>query len=248
MIIVKSTEVKNKFGKYINLLEDEDIIVTKNGSPVAYITKFDPEKNIKLREEAVNYKIEKKNNHDGRYVAYEEFLKITEGNEERYEYIDGRVYLLASPAVSHQIILGNLHIILHQWFKDKKCKPYLSPFDVTLRKSAENINVVQPDILVICDTENRNEKDRYTGTPALVIEIISKATRSKDAVKKLDLYMMTGVLEYWFINYFEKEVILYNFENKEISNMKVYSNNAEIESVSFKGLKVKLTDIFNIDF
>lgn len=41
---VNSTELQNSFGKYLNLLEQEDIIVMKNGKSVAKLIAYqDPE-------------------------------------------------------------------------------------------------------------------------------------------------------------------------------------------------------------
>ena len=37
-------------------------------------------------------------------------------------------------------------------------------------------------------------------TPVLVIGVISESARTKDAIKKLGLYMPTGISEYWIIN------------------------------------------------
>lgn len=78
--------------------------------------------------------------------------------------------------------------------------PYISPFDVVLVKGEKNMNLVQPDILVICDLENRNEKDRYTGIPSLVVEVLSDSTSRMDFVRKLNLHMDTDVSEYWIVN------------------------------------------------
>ncbi len=36
---VTATELKRNLGKYLDLLENEDIIITKNGKPIAQLTK-----------------------------------------------------------------------------------------------------------------------------------------------------------------------------------------------------------------
>lgn len=240
-MVVKSTEIKNNFGKYLKILDDENIIVTRNGTPVARIEKYeDYSEPVKISENSAVY------NYDGRRMTYEEFMDFYENTEDRYEYIDGELYLLASPNITHQRVLGNLHILLHNWFAGKKCRPYLSPFDVTLKKGKNNINVVQPDVLVICDPENRNEKDKYTGVPSLVIEILSESTRRKDLVKKLDLYMQAGVKEYWIVDYINREAIVYSFDNGDISNMKSFVRDDSLKSFVFDGLTLKLPDIFEL--
>lgn len=238
-MIVKSTEIKNNFGKYIKLLDEEDIIVIKNGTPVAKITRHNSwDEGGTVCEEAAVY------GYGGKKMSYEEFMEMYENTDERYEYIDGEAYLLASPKITHQRVLGNLYSLFRLWFKGKMCMPYLSPFDVTLKKSEDNINVVQPDLLVICDPENKNAKDKYTGVPSLVVEILSDSSSKMDLVKKLDLYVQTGIREYWIVNYIKKEVIVYMFKDNDIADMKFYVKDDVVKSFIFDGLDVDMKDIF----
>ena len=238
-MIVKSTEIKNNFGRYLKLLDNESIIITRNGNPVAKIEKYAGVDDFaKVAETSAAY------NYSKRRMTYEEFMEFYENTEDRYEYIDGEVYLLASPSVTHQQIVGNLYTLLYAWFKGKNCRPFLSPFDVTLKKGENNMNVVQPDILVACDSNSRNEKDKYTGVPTLVIEILSESTRSKDIIKKLDLYMQSGVREYWIVDYFGREVTVYTFEDRDIKNMKSFVKDDILSSFVFEDLSVKLPEIF----
>ncbi len=50
------------------------------------------------------------------------------------------------------------------------------------------------------------ENDYYKGVPALVVEILSQSTRSKDLIKKLDLYMSCDIREYWIVNPLNREL------------------------------------------
>jgi Uma2 family endonuclease len=70
-----------------------------------------------------------------------------------------------------------------------------SPFDIKLIKLADNICVVQPDLFVICDPSNVDKKGNYLGIPTLVVEVLSPSTRSKDLLKKLDLYLECDIRE-----------------------------------------------------
>lgn len=243
-MIVNATDLKNNLGKYLRLSAREEIVITSNGRKVAKLCACeDLEKaatdNGLIKERAESYEVTHQR------ASYEEFLQLTENSEERYEYIDGEIYLLASPKAFHQKILGELYFIFYNWFQGKKCRPMFAPFDITLKRSGENINVVQPDLMVICDLEeNLNEKDYYMGVPALVVEIISESTRSKDYIKKLDLYMSTGVKEYWIINPLNREVSVYLFEENNISDNATYKNEETAVSYSFAGLEVGLVKIF----
>lgn len=235
---VSSTEVQNSFGKYLKIAVDlEDVIITRNGREVAKIVPC--EQRTAVSEEASNYIF-----NDRWKLSYEEFLKMVEKSDLRYEYIDGEVYLLASPVYNHQVTVSEIYGIFFNWFKGKKCRPLTSPFDVTLKKSESNINVVQPDIIVICDTDKVDGSGKYQGVPTLVAEVLSRSTRTRDMLKKLDLYMKTGIKEYWMVDPDKKEVSVYYFDKYDIEDHTTYIGDMIAKSKVFSGLEVKLTDIF----
>jgi len=170
---------------------------------------------------------------------------LTRDTEERYEYIDGEIYLLASAKTAHQLALTELFGILYNWSQGKECTPLVAPYDITLKRHADHINVVQPDMMVICDLEeNLGEDDYYRGVPSLVVEILSESTRSKDMIKKLDLYMSCGVAEYWIVNPINKEVTVYLFADSNISSHITYRKTETAQSCVFQGLSVELHRIF----
>lgn len=244
-VIINSTELQNNFGKYLMLAAQEDIIITRNGTKIAKLTavKENPVENRSLGEKV--YERAQEYSYDGKKATFEEFLQLQQDSEERYEYIDGEIYLLASPRTAHQIALSELFVIFYNFFQGKKCRPMIAPYDIELRRTTENINIVQPDVMVICDLEEKlNENDYYKGIPALVIEVLSKSTRRKDMVKKLDLYMSCGVNEYWIVNPFNKEVTVYLFEDKNIVNNMTFKNNEAVQSYIFDGLSAKINRIF----
>jgi prevent-host-death family protein len=238
---VPSTKVQNNFGKYLKFAEvNEEIIVTKKGKDVARILPCkDTEKSL-VEEGAAEYQTR-----EG-WVTYEEFLELTEASEQRFELIDGVVYNLAAPFYGHQHAVGEIYGTFYIWFKGRKCTPLTSPFDVTLIKSEDNICVVQPDIIVICDNDKIDKEGRYKGVPTLAVEVLSESTRSKDMLKKLDLYKQCGVKEYWLADPKHKLVHLYTLENNEITDSIVFQkiSHEYAESVHFSGLKVVLSDLF----
>lgn len=131
------------------------------------------------------------------------------------------------------------------WFQGKDGTPFVAPYDITLRRSPENINVVQPDIMVICDLEEKvDENDSYQGVPALVVEILSEGTRRKDLIKKLDLYMSCEVKEYWIVNPLNKEIAVFLFEDQNIKSNSTFKKSEVAESYIFPGLTAKLDRVF----
>jgi len=245
-MIVTSTELQNNFGKYLMLAAREDIIITRNGTAIARLSAVkEAAYDHGAASGAVMERVEEYSYYGGRKASYEEFLELTKNSEERYEYIDGEIYLLASPKTAHQIALTELFGIFYNWFQGKKCVPLVAPYDITLKRNPENINVVQPDLMVICDIEEKlDENDYYKGVPDLVVEILSEGTRSKDLIKKLDLYMSCGVREYWLVNPLNREVTVYLFADREISNNTTYRKPEIVQSYIFEGLSAELDRIF----
>ncbi len=239
---VNSTELQNNFGKYLMLAAKEDIIITRNGMEIAILSAVDTACGTvsgAVREKAEEY------SSGGRRASYDEFLELSRNEAERYEYIDGEIYLLASPKTAHQKALTELLVIFYNWFQGKKCTPLVAPYDITLKRNQENINVVQPDIMVICDLEEKlDENDYYQGVPDLVVEILSEGTRSKDLIQKLDLYMSCDVQEYWIVNPLSREVSVYLFADKNIDNSITFRKSEIVQSYVFKGLSVELDRIF----
>ena len=230
-----ATEVKNNLGRYLRFIEYEDVIITSHGKEIAVLSRY-VDDTMRLEEESAIYRT-------GKWVSYEEFLILTKESDERYELIDGQIYVMDSPLFPHQNALLKIVTSFSNWFENKKCFPAVAPFDVTLVKNTNNICVVQPDILVICDKEKINNKGKYKGVPTLVVEILSKSSRGKDMVTKLNLYAETGVKEYWIVDTDKKQIMLYSFNDCEMDRL-ITVEKGEIESVFFKGLSLKLSDIF----
>lgn len=132
--------------------------------------------------------------------TYADLLEMDDDN--RYEIIDGNLYLMSSPRTKHQAIAGEIYAQLRDFLKGKKCRPFISPLDVVLSKSRQNnkiLNVVQPDVFVVCDT-NKIDETMIFGAPDFVIEILSPSSIRHDQLEKLNLYQKYKVKEYWIID------------------------------------------------
>ena len=162
--------------------------------------------------------------------------------EGSFELIDGYIYDMApGPGFTHQNITADLVRKIGNYIERNKGKCYVlpAPFDVKL----DDKNVVQPDITVICDPEKINEK-RCDGAPDWVIEILSPSSFKHDAVKKLNLYMDSGVSEYWIVDPDQKRVIVYRFN--EPNMIGIYTFDDDIPVGIYSGcnepLNIKLSN------
>ncbi len=241
--VITATEFKTNLGKYLDYVtEDNEVVITKNGKKAVRMTPYitDIERYYMVKENALDYQ------YGGKKVSYEEFMEIYEKSDLRMEYINGEIVILSSPSPFHQEISGNLHIMLRNYLKGKKCKVFYSPFDIHFyKKDLKTPDVMQPDLLIICDLEDKiNEKGRYMGTPTLCIEILSKSTRSKDMVDKLNTFMLSGVREFWIIDPKKRSVLLYGFKDFEVDEYVHYKLGDTLNSYYFDGLEMVIDDIF----
>lgn len=241
--IITATELKTNLGRYLDyVIDDHEVIITKNGKKTVRFTPYitEIERYFTVRENALDYQ------YGGKKVSYEEFMEIYEKSELRLEYINGEIVLLASPDTLHQDISGNLYIQLRTYLKDNKCKVFYAPFDVHFhKKDFKTPDVMQPDLLIACDLESTvNEKGRYMGTPTLCVEILSKSTRSKDMVDKLNTYMLSGVREFWIVDPKKKSILLYGFKDCEVDEYTAYKLEDTLISYFFSGLEISVKEIF----
>ena len=187
-------------------------------------------------------------NKPDRLFTYKDYL--TWSDNERWELINGTAYnMTPAPSVNHQRILRQLLLQLGNFLSDKSCEVFTAPFDVRLsatdEKDEDSKNVVQPDIVVICDSSKLDEKG-CKGAPDLTIEIVSPASASIDNIKKMDLYEKNGVKEYWIVHPIYKIVTIYKImENGSYGKPEIYSEKDKIEVELLKGLTVDLGLVFN---
>ena len=179
--------------------------------------------------------------------TYKDYL--TWNDNERWELINGVAYNMApAPSVNHQRISRQLLLQIGIFLSDKPCEVFSAPLDVRLpetnEKDEDTKNVVQPDIVVICDSSKLDEKG-CKGAPDLIIEIVSPASASIDNIKKMELYEKNGVKEYWIVHPIYKIITIYKItENGLYGKPEIYSEEDKIEVELLKGLTIDLSLVF----
>lgn len=176
--------------------------------------------------------------------TYKDYLTYDEG--ERIEIIDGQIYNMSpAPSRAHQEIISALVFEIINYIKSNNgsCKVYPAPFDVILKNEDEDLinskNIVQPDISVICDKSKLTDKG-CTGSPDMIVEVISPFNPSNDYVRKLNLYEHFKVREYWIVNPIRKNILVYTLTDN--------GYDAPISYTFQDKIKVGIYDNLEIDF
>lgn len=179
---------------------------------------------------------------------YVELEKLRTKTNKRYELLNGDIYLMASPRGIHQLILGEIHGQLREFFKDKKCKPFVAPFDVIFNPSKDKKKwdtVLQPDLFVLCDLD-KYEGTYIKGAPNFIIEIASPTNLMHDRFKKFTIYQKHGVNEYWIIEPKDKKIFkfVYDKEREIYYTFEEYTITDKVSVATFKGLTISLADFY----
>ncbi|MDR3566440.1 MAG: Uma2 family endonuclease [Syntrophobacteraceae bacterium] len=115
----------------------------------------------------------------------------------RCEIVDGAIYdMTPASSTKHQRVTGQIyHLIRKHLSPSDACRVYISPTDVILA----NDQIVQPDVLVVCEGGKVRETGIF-GAPDVVFEVLSPATEIKDRGRKLEIYELFGVREYYLVH------------------------------------------------
>ncbi len=172
---------------------------------------------------------------------YDDYLNIPEDGK-RYEIIDGELYLLPTPNLDHQSILGNLFGAIASFREEQKYgKIFLSPLDVVF----SNINIIQPDLIFV-SKENFGilTPENIRGTPDLVIEILSPKTEIRDRTIKFNAYSKFGVLEYWMVHEEKETVEVWRHNSNQLVFHALLEKTETLATPLLPGLEISLEKIF----
>lgn len=173
---------------------------------------------------------------DGRYTWTD---YRTWSDDKRWEIIGGEAFLMASPTSRHQRLLTELLVQLHSHFKGKRCEVFPAPMDVVLSEE----DVVQPDLLVVCDAK-KITRTHIEGAPDLVVEIVSSESGLRDRMLKLNLYARSGVKEYWIVTPWPSTIEVLVLQGQKYQVHQVFGKNDTLVSATFSDLQVPLAEAF----
>jgi Uma2 family endonuclease len=180
--------------------------------------------------------------------SYSDYL--TWPDDERWELINGVAYDMSpAPGRRHQEISIALASQFYTYLKGKLCKVYDAPFDVRLVETVDEhdnvtCTVVQPDIVVICDSSKLDNRG-CKGAPDIVVEIVSPSTGSYDLTTKFDMYQRHSVKEYWIVLPEEQTVMVFKLQQNGMFGSPDRFGGTDRIAVTMLGeLIIDLADVF----
>lgn len=126
-----------------------------------------------------------------------EMLETLPDDGNRYECIDGELFVTPPPATVHQWIVSSLVRLLGPYVEESRTGiALIAPTGVEV----DPRTMVEPDVLVTRFPSSRRVKRLLGEDLLLAVEVLSPTTARRDRSVKLALYARIGVDEYWIVD------------------------------------------------
>ncbi len=126
--------------------------------------------------------------------SYEEYLKIEESSDLRYEFYYGELFAMAGTTKIHNKIVFNTTVAFNNKLAKKKCDIFSEAVKVCIKEKG---HYAYPDVVVSC---SEKEDDPLTVKyPVLIVEVLSDSTREYDVGRKFMYYKQIKSLKHYIL-------------------------------------------------
>ncbi len=172
-------------------------------------------------------------------------LDIFPDNDDRYEIIDGDLYVTRAPHWKHQKVLTRLCKTLPTNDADNRGGEALQTPGLIFAGEENAI----PDLIWISDEKLAScvdEAGHFTAAPELIVEVLSQSALdiARDRQVKLKLYSRVGVQEYWIIDWQQQTVEIYRRSQARLKLVLTLFSEDELTSPLFPDFRIKVAEIF----
>jgi len=164
----------------------------------------------------------------------------------RYELIEGELFVSRAPGLPHQFVVQNLQIAFVDYLRGNPIGKVVPAAGAIF----SDYDAVIPDLAFV-----RNERwdqvvtgEKFTGALDLVVEVVSAGAenRRRDLLVKRQLYGKYGVEEYWIVDPENRLVEVYRLRDDRMESVATLRNSDEITSPLLPGLRLSVSSIFNL--
>ncbi|MEG3924478.1 MULTISPECIES: Uma2 family endonuclease [unclassified Microcoleus] len=176
------------------------------------------------------------------YTA-EEYLELEINSQDRHEFINGEIVLMAGGTPDHNEITSILNAILRVSLKGK---PY-SIFASDQRVWVPHLNnYTYPDVMVVArPIELQSGRTDTITNPLLIAEVLSKGTKAYDRDEKFAAYRsIPSFQEYLLIDQYRLQVEQYSKTEANKWIFSEYSCMGDRLSLTSVAVEISLTDLY----
>jgi Uma2 family endonuclease len=164
----------------------------------------------------------------------------------RYEVIEGELFVSRAPTYIHQVVIGRLNRSLLNHLDNSPIGEAL----ITPGLIFSQLDGVIPD-MVYMSYERRNAiliDERLRAAPELVIEVVSPGAENirRDRIAKRQLYAKYGVEEYWVIDPQTCSIEVYRLRGVILDLVAMHTGKQLVETPLLPGWSITADELFVI--
>ena len=164
----------------------------------------------------------------------------------RYELIEGELFVSRAPGIPHQRILHNFQMELGFYLKD-------NPVGILVPGTGaifSDYDAVIPDLAFIRTERwaDVTSEQKIISSPDIVVEILSPGSenRRRDLSVKRQLYAKYGVKEYWIVDSEDQSVLIFHLREQALDEVATLRGSDEITSPLLPGFHLKAGTVFDL--
>jgi len=172
-------------------------------------------------------------------------LELMPEDGKRYEIVDGELYVSTQPHWHHQVVCSELTYCLQQWSRQTNTGIATQAPGLIFGESDD----VVPDVIWISNQrlETALAPDgKLHAAPELVVEVLSPGSTNerRDREVKLKLYSRRGALEYWIVDWRQRQVEVYRRTNAALSLVETLYEQDELRTPLLPGFACDIRRLF----
>jgi len=178
----------------------------------------------------------------------DEYLELEINSEERHEFIDGEIVMMAGSTLNHNELAGSLMLLLRLALRGKSYHTFISNQRLWIPQFN---NYTYPDVMVIArPIELQSGRTDTITNPVLIAEVLSKSTKAYDRDEKFAAYRSIPTFqEYLLIDQYRVQVQQYSKTDANKWIFSEYSCAGDRVSLTSISVEFLLADLYeNIDF
>lgn len=175
-------------------------------------------------------------------IADWDAMPYRDGN--RYEIIEGELFVSCSPGLTHEIVLVALIRCIGRFLDENPVGLITTGPGMILSE----VSGVIPDAVFFLKEQRGKivKNDRLHAPPALVVEILSPGSANirRDRISKLNLYAKHGVPEYWIVDPQNKTLDRYVRQNSALILRETLQHEDALTMTALPGFSCPVSDLF----
>ena len=172
-------------------------------------------------------------------------IELLPDNGNRYEIIDGELFVTRAPHWRHQKVIGSVFTVLDNWSEQNQSGQAI-PTPGVIFSDADN---VIPDVVWVSKERLPaliDDAGHLTGAPDLAVEVLSTGVvnQRRDREAKLKLYAFRGVQEYWILDWRLQQVEIYRRDKAQLKLVATLLSSDELTSPLLPNFACSVSRLF----